>query len=65
VLLVSDEQSIEHALQVQESLLGSWRVRLDRKPKNVKALLGELSQQGFSHFAFLADSGELDIKPIA
>jgi histidyl-tRNA synthetase len=65
VLLVSDEQSIEHALQVQESLLGSWRVRLDRKPKNVKALLGELSQQGFSHFAFLPDSGELDIKPIA
>lgn len=65
VLLVSDEQSIEHALQVQESLLGSFRVRLDRKPKNVKALLGELSQQGFSHFAFLPDSGELDIKPIA
>lgn len=65
VLLVSEDQPIERALEVQRSLISSWRVRLDRKPKNVKALLGELSEQGFTHFAFLPDSGELDIKPIA
>ncbi len=65
VLLVAEDQSIEQALSVQQSLISSWRVRLDRKPKNVKALLSELAEQGFSHFAFLSDSGELDIKPIA
>lgn len=64
VLLVDEAQSITRALEVQNSLLGEYRVRLDRKPKNVKALLAELSEQGFSHFAFLTDSGELDIKPI-
>jgi histidyl-tRNA synthetase len=64
VLLVDEAQSITRALEVQNSLLGEYRVRLDRKPKNVKALLTELAEQGFSHFAFLTDSGELDIKPI-
>ena len=64
VLLVDEGQSITRALEIQDSLLGEYRVRLDRKPKNVKALLAELSEQGFSHFAFLTDSGELDIKPI-
>jgi len=65
VLLVDEGQSITRALEVQNSLLGNYRVRLERKPKNVKALLSELSEQGFSHFAFLNDSGDLDIKPIA
>ncbi len=64
VLLVDEGQSITRALEIQDSLLGEYRVRLDRKPKNVKALLTELAEQGFSHFAFLTDSGELDIKPI-
>jgi histidyl-tRNA synthetase len=64
VLLVDEGQSITRALEIQNSLLGDYRVRLDRKPKNVKALLSELSEQGFSHFAFLPESGELDIKPI-
>lgn len=65
VLLIDEGQSITRALEVQNSLLGNYRVRLERKPKNVKALLSELSEQGFSHFAFLNDSGDLDIKPIA
>jgi histidyl-tRNA synthetase len=64
VLLIDEGQSITRALEVQNSLITKYRVRLDRKPKNVKALLTELSEQGFSHFAFLTDSGELDIKPI-
>lgn len=64
VLLIDEDQSITRALEVQNSLLSQYRVRLDRKPKNVKALLSELAEQGFSHFAFLSDSGELDIKPI-
>ncbi len=65
VLLIDEGQSITRALEVQNSLLGNYRVRLERKPKNVKALLSELSEQGFSQFAFLNDSGDLDIKPIA
>ncbi|NBU22335.1 MAG: histidine--tRNA ligase [Actinobacteria bacterium] len=65
VLLVSEEQSYAMALQAQQGLLANWRVRIDRKPKNVKALLTELSEQGFSHFAFLGESGEVDIKPIS
>jgi hypothetical protein len=64
VLLIEDGQSVTRALEVQNSLVAEYRVRLDRKPKNVKALLSELSEQGFTHFAFLTDSGELDIKPI-
>ena len=64
VLLIDEDQSITRALEVQNSLLSQYRVRLDRKPKNVKALLSELAEQGFSHFAFLSDSDELDIKPI-
>ena len=64
VLLIEDGQSVSRALEVQNSLVSEFRVRLDRKPKNVKALLSELSEQGFTHFAFLTDSGELDIKPI-
>lgn len=64
VLLIEDGQSVTRALEVQNSLVAEYRVRLDRKPKNVKALLSELLEQGFTHFAFLTDSGELDIKPI-
>jgi len=64
VLLIDEGQSITRALEVQNSLISKYRVRLDRKPKNVKALLSELSEQGFTHFAFLSDTGELDIKPI-
>ncbi len=64
VLLIDEGQPITRALEVQNSLIAKYRVRLDRKPKNVRALLTELSEQGFSHFAFLTDSGELDIKPI-
>lgn len=40
------------------------RVRLVVRPRNVKPALDALAADGFTHFAFVADARELDLRPL-
>ena len=67
VLLLDSAADAPQALQLQAELMADYRVRLEVRPKNLKALLAELAG-GFSHFAFVAgakNAAELDIKPLS
>ncbi len=64
VLLIDGD--VPAALAAQEKLIAEgWNVRIDQVAKNQKAQLEELSQQGFTHFAQLAESGISQIRPLA
>lgn len=64
VLLIDGD--VPAALAAQEKLIAEgWNVRIDQVAKNQKAQLEELGQQGFTHFAQLAESGISQIRPLA
>lgn len=68
VLLVDSVEDGPRALRIQQQLIADYQVRLELKPKNLKALLQELQEAGFSHFAQLGRSenaSELDIKQLS
>lgn len=63
VLLIEDD--VAAVLEQQRNLISAgWRVRLEKRAKNLKAQLGELEAAGFTHFAFASADSELDIKPL-
>jgi histidyl-tRNA synthetase len=64
VLLIDGD--VPAALEAQEKLIAEgWNVRIEQVAKNQKAQLEELNQQGFTHFAQLAESGISQIRPLA
>ena len=64
VLLVGEDFS--QAMNAQKQLIADgWKVRLDKAAKNQKAQLAELKDQGFTHFAQLAEGGSLDIRQLS
>jgi histidyl-tRNA synthetase len=68
VLLLESDQEVAHGLDLQSHFLASYRVRLELRPKNLKALLSELTDAGFTHFALVQpgqNAQELDIKPLS
>lgn len=63
VLLI--EEDFAAALSKQQELIAQGlEVRLERKAKNLKAQLAELSEQGYESFAFLVSGAELEIRPL-
>jgi histidyl-tRNA synthetase len=67
LVLLVDDQPMAQVFKVQQELLADYRVRLERRPKNLKALLSELSDD-FGFFASLGDAenaSQLDIKPLS
>ena len=66
VLLLDSPHDAKRAFEIQENLLDKYRVRLEIRPKNLKALLEELADS-FDYFAILGSAqneSELDIKPL-
>lgn len=67
VLLIDSELQAGTALALQSQLTDGYRVRIEVKPKNLKALLGELASD-FDFFASavdVSDSSLLDIKELS
>lgn len=67
VLLIDSELQAGTALALQSQLTDSYRVRIEVRPKNLKALLGELASD-FDFFASavdVSDSSLLDIKKLS
>ena len=67
VLLMEDPKDAGRAIRVQSQLIDSYRVRLELRPKNLKAVLAELSDS-FEFFAILGEvenATQLDIKPLS
>jgi len=67
VLLIEDPKDAARAIRVQSQLIDSYRVRLELRPKNLKAVLAELSDS-FEFFAILGEvenATQLDIKPLS
>lgn len=64
VLLVGDSLAGVFAKQ-QELISEGWSVRIERRAKNLKAQLSELSAAGFESFASFEPGQEIDIKPLA
>jgi histidyl-tRNA synthetase len=67
VLLIEDPKEAARAIRVQSQLIDSYRVRLELRPKNLKAVLAELSDS-FEFFAILGEvenATQLDIKPLS
>jgi histidyl-tRNA synthetase len=68
LVLVYEPQQLISALRLQrEAIASGWQVRLETRPKNLKAALASLAEQGFTHFGVVAESSfeELELKPIA
>ncbi len=70
LVLLHDADVATSALMALKAALveGGHRVRLERRPKNVKATLERLAREGFTRFAFVrADStvDTLEIRPLA
>nr|WP_218868522.1 histidine--tRNA ligase [Pseudoclavibacter chungangensis] len=62
-LLVDRRLPAADAVAVKRAVLASGdaaRVRVERKPKNVRALITQLEQQGFTHVAHLRDEHVAD-----
>lgn len=67
VLLIEDPKDAARAIRVQSQLIDAYRVRLELRPKNLKAVLAELSDS-FEFFAILGEvenATQLDIKPLS
>lgn len=67
VALIYDAQTAPDALLgAQKPLIeAGTRVRLERKPKNIAPLLGQLAAAGFTEYAFVADGTVGEFKPLA
>lgn len=67
VLLLDDSSDSARAMRLQAELLKDYRVRLELRPKNLKAVLAELADS-FDYFAFLGEAenaSQLEIKPLS
>ena len=65
-LVVLIDEDVTAALSLQAQLIAEgYTVRLEKKAKNLKAQLEELSASGFESFAFMADRQALEIKPLS
>ena len=67
VLLIDSESQALEALALQSQLVGDYRVRIEVKPKNLKALLAELTADFdfFANAANVSDSSLLDLKELS
>jgi histidyl-tRNA synthetase len=67
VLLIDSESQALDALALQSQLVGDYRVRIEVRPKNLKALLAELAAdfEFFANAANVSDSSSLDIKELS
>lgn len=66
VLLLESAEDAGRAMQLQAELLADYRVRLELRPKNLKAVLAELADS-FDFFALVGDAqnaSQLEIKPL-
>ncbi len=65
-LVVLIDEDVSAALSLQAQLIAEgYTVRLEKKAKNLKAQLEELSASGFDSFAFMAEREALEIKPLS
>jgi len=67
VLLLDEPEDAGRAMKLQEELLDRYRVRLEVRPKNLKAVLAELADS-FDFFAFVGEAqnaSQLEIKPLS
>jgi histidyl-tRNA synthetase len=69
VVLILEENSQATAMKLQQQLIASgMQVRLEQRPKNLKALLEQLGENGYAKFAIVSattsDAAELDFKQI-
>jgi histidyl-tRNA synthetase len=69
VVLILEENSQVTAMKLQQQLIASgMQVRLELRPKNLKALLEQLGESGYAKFAIVSattsDAAELDFKQI-
>ncbi|MEY3586742.1 MAG: histidine--tRNA ligase [Actinomycetota bacterium] len=69
VVLVMDAGSESTALEIQQQLIAQgMRVRIELRPKNLKALLEQLGHNGFNSFAIVGQgvtqASELEFKPL-
>ncbi len=69
VVLILEENAQAVAMQLQQQLIASgMQVRLEQRPKNLKALLEQLGENGYAKFAIVSattsDAAELDFKQI-
>ena len=69
VVLILEENSQVTAMKLQQQLIASgMQVRLELRPKNLKALLEQLGENGYAKFAIVSattsDAAELDFKQI-
>jgi histidyl-tRNA synthetase len=69
VVLILEENSHATAMKLQQQLIASgMQVRLELRPKNLKALLEQLGENGYAKFAIVSattsDAAELDFKQI-
>lgn len=67
VLLIDSELQAREALLLQSELTSKYRVRIEIRPKNLKALLTELSADFdfFANATNVLDSSSLDIKELS
>ena len=70
VVLVIDAGLEAKALELQAELIAKGtQVRIEQRPKNLKALLDQLQQVGFQEFALVSQSvqnlSDLDFKPLS
>jgi histidyl-tRNA synthetase len=67
VLLIDSESQALDALALQSQLVGDYRVRIEVRPKNLKALLAELAADFdfFANAANVSDSSLLDLKELS
>jgi hypothetical protein len=66
VLLIDGPEDAARAIRIQQELIQQYRVRLELKPKNLKAVLAELADS-FDFFASLGqveNATQLEIKPL-
>jgi histidyl-tRNA synthetase len=69
VLVYDPAVPLDRLVAIKSELIArGQRVRLDRRPKNLKAVLDRAAAAGFRSFAFVnpetADASELELKPL-
>jgi len=70
VLVYDPAVPLDQLVAIKSDLVArGWRVRLDRRAKNLKAVLDRAAATGFRSFAFVnadtADASALEVKPLA
>lgn len=67
VLLIDGPEDSARALRIQRELMDAYRVRLELRPKNLKAVLGELADsfEFFASLGSLENATQLEIKPLS